>query len=223
MLRLNNPSSHGFAAALMTHISPQCPLIYLASASPRRQELLAQVGLSFVTLPQQIDESHHINEDPGHYVLRLAREKLEAALHDKAYVLPMPVLAADTTVVFQGQILGKPANLAEAILMLKLLSGSQHQVLTGVAIAQAGKIVQRLVSTTVFFRPLEESEIIAYWESGEPCDKAGAYAIQGLGALFVSRIEGSYSNVVGLPLFETLQILTEFGINSTKLLAGAAV
>ena len=223
MLRLNNPSSHGFAAALMTHNSPQCPLIYLASASPRRQELLAQVGLPFDKLPQQIDESNHINENPGHYVLRLARAKLEAGLHDKAYVLPMPVLAADTTVVFQGQILGKPANLAEAILMLKLLSGSQHQVLTGVAIAQAGKIVQRLVSTTVFFRPLEESEIIAYWESGEPCDKAGAYAIQGLGALFVSRIEGSYSNVVGLPLFETLQILTEFGINSTKLLAGAAV
>jgi septum formation protein len=198
------------------------PQLYLASASPRRRELLAQVGLQPLLLPQQVDESLLGGESAPDYVLRLAREKAAAALRDQAYLLPLPVLAADTSVVCDQQVLGKPASLAEARAMLTLLSGRKHQVLTAVALATRQETTAVLVSTDVHFRTLGEAEIVAYWASGEPRDKAGAYAVQGLGAMFVSRIEGSYSGVVGLPLFETLQLLAAFGVSSTDLLQGVA-
>lgn len=201
--------------------SPQAQL-YLASASPRRRELLAQVGLNPVLLPQEIDESPLPGEGAEVYVTRLAREKAAAALRDPRCRLPLPVLAADTTVVCAGQILGKPATLVEARHMLKLLSGQAHQVLTAVAIGQYDAMETTLVSTSVQFRTLQESEIDAYWATGEPRDKAGAYAVQGVGAMFVSRIEGSYSGIVGLPLFETLQLLQRFGVSPLRASSGVA-
>lgn len=194
------------------------PRLYLASASPRRRELLAQLRLEALLLPQHLDESTRAGESPRDYVLRLAQEKARAALQDPDYRLALPVLAADTTVVCDGQVLGKPRHLTDALDMLGRLSGRQHQVLTAVAVADRQRLVQACVATAVSFRQLDETEMLAYWHSGEPRDKAGSYAIQGLGALFVSRIEGSYSAVVGLPLFETVQLLAEFGVSATSIL-----
>ena len=202
----------------MTYPSAQQPLLYLASASPRRQELLAQISLPFALLPQEIDETNHTNEAPQDYVLRMAREKAQAALQDPGCTLAIPVLSADTTVVCQDKILGKPGDMEEALHMLTLLSGRRHQVMTAIAIATRQKIQLKLATTEVHFRTLTPAEMTAYWQSGECHDKAGAYAIQGKGAMFVSRIEGSYSNVVGLPLFETVQLLISSGISSTTLL-----
>lgn len=194
------------------------PRLYLASASPRRRDLLAQLKLDVLLLPQQLDESPAAGESPQDYVLRLAGDKARAALADPDYRLALPVLAADTTVVCDGQLLGKPRHLAEAVDMLGRLSGRQHQVLTAVAVADRQRLAHVCVSTTVSFRHLTENEMLAYWHSGEPVDKAGAYAIQGLGAMFVSRVEGSYSSVVGLPLFETVQLLAGFGVTATSIL-----
>jgi septum formation protein len=206
----------------MTYTPVQQPLVYLASASPRRQELLTQISLPFALLPQQIDEANHANEAPQDYVLRMAREKAQAALQDPECTLSIPVLSADTTVVCHDKILGKPADLDEALGMLKLLSGRKHQVMTAIAIATRQKIQLKLATTDVHFRTLTPAEMTAYWHTGECHDKAGAYAIQGKGAMFISRIEGSYSNVVGLPLFETMQLLAASGISSTALLAWGA-
>jgi len=196
------------------------PRLYLASASPRRRELLLQIGLVPQVLPQHIDESVQPGEDPAHYVLRLAQAKARSGWHDVLRQLPLPVLAADTSVVCDGHILGKPATLGEARAMLQRLSGRSHQVLTGIAAVQDERCRADVVSTEVTFRQLSTTEIDAYWRSGEPRDKAGAYGIQGRGALFVAGIEGSYSNVVGLPLFETALLLQNFGIDSTALLQG---
>jgi len=206
----------------MTYTSAQQPLLYLASASPRRQELLAQVGLPFALLPQKIDEAVHVNEAPQDYVLRMAREKAQAALLDPECTLAMPVLAADTTVVCHDKILGKPADVGEAINMLTQLSGRRHQVMTAIAIGTRQKIQLKLATTEVHFRALSAAEMTAYWQTGECHDKAGAYAIQGRGAMFISRIEGSYSNVVGLPLFETMQLLASVGISGTAVLTWGA-
>jgi septum formation protein len=194
------------------------PRLYLASASPRRRELLDQLRIDALLLPQQVDESRLSGEPPEDYVMRVAGEKARAALLDPAYTNNLPVLAADTSVVCDGQVLGKPAHVGEAIDMLGQLSGRQHQVLTAVAIATPTLFKQQLVISTVSFRQLGEDELLAYWNSGEPRDKAGAYAIQGLGAMFVSRIEGSYSGVVGLPLFETMQLLAHVGITAETVL-----
>ena len=202
----------------MTNSSNPHARLYLASASLRRRELLAQVGLQALVLPQYIDESIRPNESPDVYVVRVAAEKAAAALLDPARKLQLPVLAADTAVVCDGQVLGKPSSLQDAMLTLGLLSGRSHQVLTAVVLADTQQCVQTLVSTTVTFRTIQEEEMAAYWATGEPCDKAGAYGIQGLGAMFVSHISGSYSAVVGLPLFETLGMLAEFGISSTAVL-----
>lgn len=187
--------------------------VYLASASPRRRELLAQVGLVPDILVQDIDETRRPAEAPEVYVTRLAREKAEAALRDPRCRLQLPVIAADTTVVCAGRVLGKPATLDEAREMLQLLSGNTHQVLTAVAVASRKACDVALVTTNVSFRAIDTEEIDRYWATGEPRDKAGAYGIQGLGAMFVSRIEGSYSAVMGLPLFETLQLLRRFGVS----------
>lgn len=187
-------------------------ILYLASASPRRAELLGQIGVSFIPLVAPIDESVLPDETPEAYVERLARAKAAAALA----LLEAPgdscVLGADTAVVLDGRILGKPADRQHARDMLEALSGREHQVLTAVAVAGAGMCQSRVVASRVSFRPLSSDEIDAYWATGEPCDKAGAYGIQGLAAVFVSHLQGSYSAVVGLPLCETAQLLEAFGI-----------
>jgi len=194
--------------------------LYLASASPRRFELLTQIGLSPLILPQNLDETLRSGEAPELYVHRLAREKAIAGLRDPEYRRPLPLLAADTAVVCNGQVLGKPGSEDEARSMLRSLSGSVHQVMTAVAVAGFERIEQALVVSEVSFRVLDDEEITLYWQSGEPRDKAGAYAIQGLGAMFVSHIKGSYSGVVGLPLFETLQLLARFGMDSRTIMKG---
>lgn len=184
--------------------------LYLASTSPRRRELLAQLGLDFQVLKVDIDETPRPGEGPADYVLRLAREKATAGLAQAGEGV---VIAADTSVVQGGAILGKPASLDEAIAMWSRLSGGEHEVLTGVAVGSRERMGAQVVATRVRFRPLTLAEMQAYWASGEPGDKAGGYAIQGKGAIFVTGIAGSYSNVVGLPLAETAAMLDGFGIH----------
>lgn len=187
------------------------PVLYLASTSPRRRELLEQIGVPYQQVLVAVDEQVQPGEAPAAYVERLAREKALAGLarlDDGAAC----VLGADTTVVLQGRILGKPADRDEALAMLTALSAREHQVLTAVALADAQRCVSSVVTSRVHFRPLSEAECLRYWESGEPRDKAGSYGIQGLGAVFVQHLEGSYSAVVGLPLCETAGLLAEFGI-----------
>lgn len=194
--------------------------LQLASASPRRRELLQQLGLAHTCLPQDVDEGLLPGEMPIPYVQRLARDKVTAALADPGCDAALPVIAADTTVVCDGRILGKPVSLGDALGMLSLLSGRRHQVHTAVAVQCGERRQEALSSSTVQFRDITREEMLAYWHSGEPCDKAGAYAIQGRGAIFVRHIEGSYSNVVGLPLFETMELLAPHGITSSILLSG---
>ena len=186
--------------------------LHLASASPRRRELLAQIGVPFVTLIASIDETALPGEPAERYVERLAREKALAGLAALSDPADAVVLGADTAVVLDGRILGKPADRAECLATLAALSGREHQVLTAVALASAQRIESRVVASRVRFRPLRAGEAEAYWATGEPCDKAGSYGIQGLAAVFVSQLEGSYSAVVGLPLCEPAQLLGEFGI-----------
>ncbi len=181
------------------------PALVLASASPRRRALLEQLGIAVRVDPAQLDESVRGGEPAERYVLRLAREKAEAvhARHPHS-----TVLAADTSVVLEGGVLGKPATADEALAMLRTLSGRKHDVLTAVAIAGAG---ERLVSAAVTFARVSEAALRWYVSTGEPMDKAGAYAVQGIGGFLVERIEGSHSAVVGLPLVETLALLREAG------------
>lgn len=186
--------------------------LYLASGSPRRRELLAQIGVPFVTLGAAIDESA-LPAEPAHgYVERLALEKARTGLASLADNTDAVVLGADTAVVLDGQILGKPQDRSEALAMLAALSGREHQVLTAVALASRSRSAVQVVTSRVTFRPLRPGEAEAYWATGEPCDKAGSYGIQGLAAVFVSQLQGSYSAVVGLPLCETAQMLNEFAI-----------
>jgi len=194
--------------------------LYLASQSPRRLELLRQMGLSPMVLPLRTSpERADVNEtplpdEPGvDYVLRLARMKVEAGvLAQQGRRLPLwPILAADTTVTMDGQILGKPCNETEAVAMLRQYSGRSHTVLTAVAAAHQGQIKVALSESRVTFKTLTDSEIAAYVASGEPFDKAGGYGIQGRAAIFVEHLAGSYSGVMGLPLFETAELLREVG------------
>ncbi len=185
------------------------PKIILASASPRRQELLNQINVRHLVQIVDIDETPLFNESPTDYVQRLAAEKAAACVQQ--FNSQLPILAADTTVVLGDHIMGKPQNQNEALAMLRQLSGNTHQVFT--AIALFGRIHHHALSVTeVTFKPLSEAEILAYWHSGEPLDKAGSYAIQGVGSLFIERINGSFSGVMGLPLFETAQLLAREGI-----------
>jgi septum formation protein len=188
------------------------PDIYLASASPRRAELLGQIGVSFTVLNVGVDERHRPGETPVDYVTRLALAKARAgkALLDAND--PCPVLGADTTVVAADRIMGKPRDMEDAVAMLLELSGRTHQVISAVALAGATAAV-RVSSSDVKFRTLSVAECQAYWETGEPQDKAGGYAIQGRAAQFVERLEGSYSGVMGLPLYETALLFKEFKIN----------
>lgn len=185
--------------------------IILASASPRRKDLLEQLGLRFSIKSSSVEEKLPEELDPGQLAEGLARLKARDIAASLSSGL---VIGADTIVVSGSTILGKPAGPEEAAVMLRGLSGKEHQVITGLALVDAGTGRERLAHevTSVWFRDLEEEEIAAYIASGEPLDKAGAYAIQGLGAIFVTRIEGCYSNVVGLPLTRLCTILREFGI-----------
>ncbi len=187
--------------------------LYLASGSPRRRELLTQIGVPFLSQIVPIDENPLPDELPVAYVERLARAKAQAGLAALSQPEDAVVLGADTAVVLDGRILGKPADAAEAQATLMALSGRTHQVLTAVALASPVRVAVRVVSSQVSFRPLRAEEITAYWASGEPQDKAGSYAIQGLAAVFVSQLQGSYSAVVGLPLCETAELLEEFAIS----------
>jgi len=181
--------------------------LVLASASPRRSELLKRAGLDFEVRPADVDESPLRDESPAAYVSRVAQAKATAIALEAPHDL---VLAADTTVVLEGRILGKPASVDEALSTLRALSGRTHQVLTAVALAGArsGHLVE---TTQVTMREASEAELAWYVSTGEPMDKAGAYAIQGIGAQLVARIEGSHSNVIGLPLAETLALLGQLG------------
>jgi septum formation protein len=183
--------------------------LLLASRSPRRAELLRTLGVAFRVVDVEVDETPGPDESPAGYVGRLARDKARAGRGAGS----APVLAADTTVVIDGAILGKPVDAAEASAMLERLAGRVHEVFTGVAVIDArGVLHETVVRTAVRFRPLATGEIAAYANSGEPLDKAGAYGIQGLGGALVAGIDGSYSNVVGLPLAETLALLDAAGV-----------
>ncbi len=189
--------------------------LILASASPRRRELLDQIGVSYTVYPVDIDETPKQSEIPQDYVRRLAEEKAAACM--LALNSPLPVLAADTSVVIDGCILGKPENKEHAQTMLNKLSGNWHSVYSAVSLRCRGineeiQHFQALSITEVKFRTIQPQEIQAYWETGEPLGKAGAYAIQGLASIFVASINGSFSGVVGLPLFETAELLSKQGI-----------
>jgi septum formation protein len=183
-------------------------VLILASASPRRADLLSAAGFAFIVRPVEIDEQPRNGETPDDYVLRLAREKAAAAAAGNTAPEDV-VLAADTSVVIDGQILGKPQDDADARRMLELLSGREHQVLTGVVLRRDGREVAALASSRVQFLPLTSEEITWYVASGEPRDKAGAYAVQGLASRYVAEIHGSYANVVGLPVALVYKLLGE--------------
>lgn len=208
--------------------------LVLASGSPRRKELLSQLGYEFSVLVTDVEECKHTQETAEEYVKRLSLDKALAALSllttnpsEKQHVAPssdtvvvsseaisldseIVVLGSDTVVVSQGQVLEKPADFSDSKRMLTQLANRRHQVMTAVSVVSKEKQKTEIVITDVWFKPLSEKEIEQYWQTGEPCDKAGSYGIQGLGGRFVTRIEGSYYAVVGLPLFETDQLLQEF-------------
>lgn len=185
------------------------PDLILASASPRRRELLEQIGVQFRCQPQDLDESVIFGESARDYVARLATEKAASAAKESM----IPVLGADTCVVLDGSILSKPDNEQAAFDMLRRLSGSAHEVLTGMCLHPVSSVpITQVVSTQVRFIPLSDEQIEQYIATGEPMDKAGAYGIQGKAAVFVESLSGSYSNVVGLPLTETAQLLQQHNV-----------
>ena len=195
------------------------PVLCLGSASPRRSELLRQIGVPHCVRSVELDETVQPGEAPADYVLRLAAAKALAvqAARSAAGAQSLPVLGADTTVTIDGAVLGKPRDSAELAAMFGTLSGREHEVLSAVAVATrdadgAPQVRTRLSRTRVRFRAIGPGEAETYWATGEPRDKAGGYGIQGLGAVFVESIEGSYSGVVGLPLAETAALLREAGV-----------
>ena len=201
------------------------PTIYLASRSPRRRELLKQIGVPFQVFqlredPRRgpdVDESPAPGESPTAYVLRVARTKVETASHymqRRTLAQRWPVLAADTTVVSAQRIIGKPANADEAVGMLQELAGTQHDVITAVAVAIGDRVESAASQSRVWFRDLTPDEIRRYVAAGESLDKAGGYAIQGRAAAFITRIEGSYSGIMGLPLAETAALLLRAGVET---------
>ena len=184
--------------------------LILASASPRRRELLAQLGIGCKVVPAGIPEQHQQGETPEAYVQRIAVEKSQAV--QSLNEVQLPVLAADTEVVLDGRIFGKPRDQAHASEMLGRLSGRDHTVFSAVSLRHGANHWTALSVSTVRFRIITADEIDAYWRTGEPCDKAGAYAIQGLGAVFVERLTGSFSGVMGLPLHETAELLNRIDL-----------
>jgi len=185
------------------------PVLLLASASPRRRELLLQLGVAHIARGAHLDETPQAAETARSYVLRIAAAKAGALRHTEP---SLPVLAADTVVVLDGVMYGKPRGRDDALRMLAQLSGRVHEVLTAVALADARGVALAVNVSTVRFRALTDAECRDYWESGEPCDKAGSYAIQGFAAAFIESLHGSYSGVMGLPLFETAHLLRAAGV-----------
>ena len=183
------------------------PRLILASASPRRSQLLQQVDVPHLVRPVVVDESPRPGEAPAAYVLRLAQDKARTLWARLDGVERLPVLAADTTVALEGTILGKPADRGELRAMLRRLSGRTHEVHTAVAVLHRGRTTARVSTSEVSFRDLTDAEIDWYWDTGEPADKAGGYAVQGKAAIFIRHIAGSYSGVMGLPIYETWELL----------------
>lgn len=190
--------------------------IYLASASPRRRELLEQIGVSFQVIRVDVDESPREAESPEDYVSRIALDKARYGWQSAGYQNKKPVLGADTTMLIDHEILGKPVNQQHAIDMLMRLSGRRHRVMTAVALVDKDSEQVAVSSSFVTFRDLSKAECEAYWHTGEPVDKAGSYAIQGKAAMFVSKLEGSYSGVMGLPLYETAELLQNVAVDLLK-------
>lgn len=186
--------------------------VVLASGSPRRQELLQQIGVAFRLATHTVDEAVKPGEPAGDYVQRLALEKAQSVLLQGE--TEWPVLGADTAVTVDGQILGKPNDKEDALRMWHMLSGREHVVYSSVALCTATDSAVMVSASRVLFRQISAAECESYWRSEEPIGKAGAYAIQGLGGLFVEKIEGSYSGIVGLPLFETEVLLKRFGVKT---------
>lgn len=184
------------------------PKLVLASSSPRRRQILDTLGIAFEVRARDVPETRAPGESAKDMVVRLARDKAEAARRDAGEI----VLAADTAVVLGDTVFGKPADESDALGMLSLLSGQRHAVVTGVAVFDGDKMATALSNSEVTFRAIAPEEARRYWQSGEPRDKAGAYAIQGVGGMFVTRIRGSYSGIVGLPVFETVALLGQAGI-----------
>jgi len=193
--------------------------LFLASSSPRRRELLARLGIPFTVIAPRVDEAVHGDPPPHRLVQELARRKARAGAREVARGL---VIGADTVVVRRGRVLGKPADAAGAAEMLRLLQGASHEVYTGLAVCErpAGREIATWEKTRVTFAPMTEEEIALYAASGEPLDKAGAYAVQGIGSLLITRIEGCYFNVVGLPLARLYRVLAELGVDLLALAAG---
>lgn len=186
--------------------------IYLASGSPRRRALLQQIGVSFQVIGIELDETALADEPPPAYVSRLAQAKAAAGWRQSRGAKAAPVLAADTAVVLDGKILGKPGDMKDAMSMLLELSGRTHEVLTAVALRTDAGMQLKVSRSQVTFRSIDAAEARDYWATGEPRDKAGAYAIQGYAAVFIADLKGSYSGVMGLPLFETAQLIGAAGI-----------
>lgn len=185
--------------------------IYLASASPRRRALLEQIGVPFEARPAEVSEARRPRERPSAYVTRLAREKADKIWDDVAANRARPVLAADTAVVIDRRVLGKPRDTEEALQMLADLSGRSHSVLTAVVVRHGRRVSSELSTSKVRFRATTEQERLAYCVTGEPLGKAGSYAIQGMGGIFIEHISGSYSSVMGLPVAVTALLLQDFG------------
>lgn len=197
---------------LMRLESEERPQLLLASRSPRRRELLTQMGVHFETIDVLVEEVPHLNESPESYVKRVAEDKAVAGWNLDGRRRELPVLGSDTAVIVNGEILGKPKDKADFMRMQTLLSANTHQVLTAVTVVDANQCETVLVSTDVTFAETSEAQRLAYWETSEPNDKAGGYAIQGYAAMFVSKLNGSYSGVVGLPVYETAELLRDFDI-----------
>ena len=187
-------------------------MLYLASQSPRRRQLLGQIGVEFRLLDIEVDEVRGPTEAAADYVRRVAREKAGAGLLEVVAVPNAVVLGADTEVVLDGEVFGKPRDEAHAADMLRRLSGRSHEVITAVSLVSAGREGQVTSVSEVEFAELDDADIAAYVTTGEPMGKAGAYAIQGRGELFIRRLSGSYSGVMGLPLHDTMKLLREFGM-----------
>ncbi len=201
-----------FSPAIPIIVTEPTPALLLASRSPRRRELLEQAGIAFRVVDVLVDETVRPGEAPAAYVARVAADKARAAVQALPVDGRAPVLAADTSVVVDGKVLGKPADSQHAAAMLRRLSGRTHEVMTAVALADGARLHSALSTSRVRFRALSDADIDAYVATGEPVDKAGAYAIQGIAACFIEHLDGSYSGVMGLPLFETAQLLAQVGI-----------
>jgi septum formation protein len=214
LIRRLPATSRNIAVTDKSDSSRNIPFVILASASPRRQELLRQIGVSFQAVVPEVDETPRENESADAFVVRLALEKARNGLRmaRELGLRPAPVLGADTCIVVDDEILGKPVDREHGVAMLARLAGRSHDVLTGVALVDGDREQHAINRNRVTFAPMTSDEIAAYWDTGEAADKAGAYGVQGRAAAYIERIEGSYSGIVGLPLFEVTCMLKNLGM-----------